>query len=108
MTTAGHDTGSTREDELLARRYQQITGAQAAHYAAAYDAGTGLARFKDWLREHTEAELDVDADQAAAQLHSMHYRTLVRLAALLLRDIPTAEDVVQDSFATLRANWDRL
>ena len=45
MTTAGNDTAGTREDELLARVYQQVIGAQAAQYAAAYDAGAGLARF---------------------------------------------------------------
>jgi RNA polymerase sigma-70 factor (sigma-E family) len=108
MTTAGNDTGGTREDELLARRYQQIAGAQAAQYAATYDAGTGLARFKDWLQEHTSAELDLSADQAAAELYRVHYRALVRLAALLVRDTPTAEEVVQDSFLALCAGWDRL
>jgi RNA polymerase sigma-70 factor (sigma-E family) len=108
MTTAGNDTGGTREADLLARRYQQITGAQATRYAATYDADAGLARFKDWLQEHTSAKMDLDADQAAAQLYSMHYRALVRLAALLVRDIPTAEEVVQDSFVALCAVWDRL
>jgi RNA polymerase sigma-70 factor (sigma-E family) len=108
MTTAGNDTGGTREDELLARRYQQVTSAQATRYAATYDADAGLARFKDWLQEHTSAKWDLDADQAAAQLYNMHYPTLVRLADLLVRDIPTAEQVVQDSFAALCAGWDRL
>ena len=108
MTTAGNDIGGTREDELLARRYQQITGAQATRYAATYDAGAGLARFMDWLQKHPSAEMDLDADQAAAQLYSMHYPALVRLAAMLVRDTPTAEEVVQDSFAALRAGWDRL
>ena len=108
MTTAGNDTGGTREDELLARRYQQITGAQATRYAATYDADAGLARFKDWLQKHTSAAMDQNADQAAAQLYSMHYPALVRLAALLVRDTPTAEQVVQDSFAAIRDGWDRL
>jgi RNA polymerase sigma-70 factor (sigma-E family) len=108
MTTAGNDTGGTREDELLARRYQQITGAQAIRYAAAYDADAGLARFKDWLQKHPSAAMGLDADRAAAQLYSVHYRALVRLAALLVRDIPTAEKVVQDSFVALCTGWDRL
>src|SRR5579863_3996575 len=108
MTTAGNNTGGTREDELLGRRYQQIAGAQASRYAATYDAGAGLARFKDWLQEHTSAEMDVDADQAIAQIYSLHYPALVRLAALLVRDTPTAEQVVQDAFAGLRASWKRL
>src|SRR6266571_2919161 len=41
---------------------------------------------------------DWDADRAVTALYSTHYRSLVRLAALLLRDVATAEEVVQDSF----------
>ena len=52
--------------------------------------------------------MDVDADQAIAQIYSMHYPALVRLAALLVRDTPTAEQVVQDAFAAMRAGWKRL
>ena len=79
MTTAGNDTASTREDELLARVYQQAIGAQAAQYAAAYDAGAGLARFGDWLRDHAAAGPEPGADQMVARLYSLHYRPLVRL-----------------------------
>ena len=43
-----------------------------------------------------------------AALYSAHYRSLVRLAALLVHDIPTAEEVVQDSFIALHAGWHRL
>ena len=32
-------------------------------------------------------------------LYQMHYRSLVRLAALLVSDLATAEDIVQDAFA---------
>ena len=42
------------------------------------------------------------------QLYSLHYRPLVRLAALLVRDIPTAEEVVQDAFVGMRDAWHRL
>ena len=107
MTTAGNDTGSTREDELLARVYQQAIGAQAVQYADAYDAGAGLARFTTWLQEHA-AELEPDTDQAVAELYSLHYRPLTRLAALLVRDAVTAEDVVQDAFVAMRSAWPRL
>jgi hypothetical protein len=48
------------------------------------------------------------ADWAVTELYSLHYRTLVRLAVLLLRDIPTAEDVVQDSFVAMQDSWQRL
>lgn len=37
-----------------------------------------------------------------------HHADLVRLAALLVGDWPTAEDVVQDVFAALHARGDRL
>ena len=108
MTTAGNDTASTRDDGLLARVYQQAIGAQAAQYTATWDAGAGLARFTSWLQDHAAAGPEPDADQAVARLYSLHYRPLVRLAALLLRDAATAEDVVQDSFAAMREGWQRL
>jgi DNA-directed RNA polymerase specialized sigma24 family protein len=48
------------------------------------------------------------ADWAVTELYSLHYRALVRLAVLLVRDIPTAEDVVQDSFVAMHEGWRRL
>ena len=48
------------------------------------------------------------ADWAVTELYSLHYRALVRLAVLLVRDVPTAEDVVQDSFVALHDGWQRL
>ena len=38
----------------------------------------------------------------------MHYRHLVRLAAMLVRDTPTAEEVVQDAFVAVHGRWDGL
>ena len=58
MTTDGENTGSSHEDELLARLYQQMTYYQAAQYTATYDTDAGLAGFKDWLQEHTAADED--------------------------------------------------
>ena len=49
-----------------------------------------------------------DADRAVTALYSTHYRSLVRLSALLLRDVATAEEVVQDSFVAMHAGWRRL
>jgi len=48
------------------------------------------------------------ADWAVTELYSLHYGALVRLAVLLVRDIPTAEDVVQDSFVAMHEGWPRL
>jgi RNA polymerase sigma-70 factor (sigma-E family) len=51
---------------------------------------------------------DWDADRAVTELYVTHYRSLVRLAALLVRDIATAEEVVQDSFVAMHGGWRRL
>jgi RNA polymerase sigma-70 factor (sigma-E family) len=49
-----------------------------------------------------------NADRAVTELYSLYYGALVRLAVLLVRDLPTAEDVVQDSFVALHDGWQRL
>jgi RNA polymerase sigma-70 factor (sigma-E family) len=49
-----------------------------------------------------------DAEQAVTVMYSTHYRSLVRLAALLVRDVATAEEVVQDSFLAMHGAWRRL
>ena len=55
----------------------------------------------------TEA-VQVSADAAITELYYAHYRSLVRLAALLVHDVATAEEVVQDSFVALHAGLHRL
>jgi RNA polymerase sigma-70 factor (sigma-E family) len=52
-------------------------------------------------REAPDVWADRDADPTVTALYERHYRALVRLAALLLRDVATAEEIVQDSFAAL-------
>ena len=49
-----------------------------------------------------------DADTAVEQLYATHYRRLVRLAVLLVRDLETAEEVVQDSFVAMHGTWRTL
>jgi len=49
-----------------------------------------------------------DADRAVTAIYSEHYRALVRLAAFLVRDVATAEEVVQDSFVAMHGAWRRL
>jgi RNA polymerase sigma-70 factor (sigma-E family) len=49
-----------------------------------------------------------NADQALTAIYREHYRTLVRLAALLVRDTAAAEEVVQDSFVAMHQGWRRL
>lgn len=127
MTTGGPPGGISREDELLSRLYQQVTEQQAARFGGGYDIAAGLDRYRTWLRDHAAWEharpasgpagigieipgagADRDADEAVAALYSAYYRPLVRLAVLLVHDIPTAEDVVQDSFIALHAGFRRL
>jgi RNA polymerase sigma-70 factor (sigma-E family) len=131
MATAGTDTASTYNDELLARLYQQFTDRQAARYAATYDAEAELPRLNAWLREHTgdgavadaiktsadtipvpfwpmSEKPESDVDRAVTELYSAHYRALVRLAVLLVRDTPTAEEVVQDAIVAMHEGWHRL
>jgi RNA polymerase sigma-70 factor (sigma-E family) len=49
-----------------------------------------------------------DATRAVTTIYSTHYRSLVRLAVLLVRDVATAEEVVQDSFIAMHSAWRRL
>ena len=49
-----------------------------------------------------------DALPTLAQMYQVHRLGLVRLAVLLVDDLPLAEDVVQDAFAAVHARWDRL
>jgi RNA polymerase sigma-70 factor (sigma-E family) len=48
------------------------------------------------------------ADSAVAALYRLHYRFLVGLAVLLVRDNATAEGLVQDSFVAMHSAWRRL
>jgi RNA polymerase sigma-70 factor (sigma-E family) len=48
------------------------------------------------------------ADLAVIELYSVQYKALVRLAAMLVRDTSTAEEVVQDAFIAMHDGWHRL
>jgi DNA-directed RNA polymerase specialized sigma24 family protein len=59
---------------------------------------------RDASAEHgTSAEQD--AGHAVAALYRLHYPALVRLGALLIPDLATAEDIVQDAFAAVHGRW---
>jgi RNA polymerase sigma-70 factor (sigma-E family) len=49
-----------------------------------------------------------DADRAVTALYSMHYRSLVKLAALLVADTAAAEEIVQDAFIAMHTAWRKL
>ncbi|UUZ58515.1 SigE family RNA polymerase sigma factor [Nocardioides sp. B-3] len=48
------------------------------------------------------------ADEALSALYAAHWRQLVRLAVLPVRDVGTAEEVVQDAFVAMHSRWGRL
>jgi RNA polymerase sigma-70 factor (sigma-E family) len=50
----------------------------------------------------------LDADTALTALYTSHYRRLVRLAALLLDDVGTSEEVVQDAYVKMHGSWGRI
>jgi RNA polymerase sigma-70 factor (sigma-E family) len=49
-----------------------------------------------------------DPDGAVEQLYAAHWRSLVRLSVLLVRDLGTAEEIVQDAFVAMHGRWSRL
>src|ERR1700730_9404612 len=118
---------SAREDALLSRVYQQIAEAREPYFAAEYDLRTGMDRYRAWLGDHTEAAASVaagdvtmplravaaepiawSADLAIIELYSVQYKALVRLAAMLVRDTSTAEEIVQEAFIAMHDGWHRL
>jgi hypothetical protein len=133
MRAAGGQQPGSHEDAGLSQLYQQVTDMQAPRFGAEYDVEKGLERYRAWLGDHSAApesateplaaaevlspdafgvsgtaRAEWSADRAVIELYSQHYRALVRLAALLVRDTPTAEEVVQDSFVAMQGGWQRL
>ena len=49
-----------------------------------------------------------DASELVTQLYKLHYNQLVRLAVMLVHDVQTAEEVVQDAFEAMHLAWRRL
>lgn len=127
---------SAHDDALLSRVYQQISETREPYFAAGYDLRTGMDRYQAWLAGQTEVAASVppaatggqtstadvtmplravvtgpgewNAELAVIELYSIQYKSLVRLAAMLVRDISTAEEVVQDAFIAMHDGWHRL
>ena len=60
------------------------------------------------IRPGTPTAVAASVDEEVARLHRQHYRSLVRLAALLLDDVGSSEEVVQDAFVKMQLGWGRL
>jgi len=59
-------------------------------------------------REPGSASAEWDAAREATAVYTAHYDSLLRLALLLVRDVATAEDVVQESFIAMHGAWHGL
>jgi len=79
----------------------------SARFGSGYDVEAGLDRYRTWLREQAPGD-DQEPSRTVAGLYQAYYRQLVRLAALLVHDVHTAEEIVQDSFAALHVGLHRL
>jgi RNA polymerase sigma-70 factor (sigma-E family) len=49
-----------------------------------------------------------EADHMLTEIYVDEYRSLVRLGVLLLHDVATAEEVVQEAFIAMHTGWRRL
>lgn len=49
-----------------------------------------------------------NASEVVTELYTVHYNQLVRLAVMLVHDVQTAEEVVQEAFAAMHLAWQRL
>jgi RNA polymerase sigma-70 factor (sigma-E family) len=49
-----------------------------------------------------------DASEVVTEIYKLHYNQLVRLAVMLVHDVQTAEEVVQDAFEAMHLAWRRL
>jgi RNA polymerase sigma-70 factor (sigma-E family) len=57
---------------------------------------------------HAVAGRAWDASDVVTEIYTAHYNQLVRLAVMLVHDVQTAEEVVQDSFEAMHLAWRRL
>lgn len=57
---------------------------------------------------HAPAGRAWDASDVVTEIYTAHYNQLVRLAVMLVHDLQTAEEVVQDAFEAMHLAWRRL
>jgi RNA polymerase sigma-70 factor (sigma-E family) len=57
---------------------------------------------------HAPAGRAWDASDVVTEIYTDHYNQLVRLAVMLVHDVQTAEEVVQDAFEAMHLAWRRL
>jgi hypothetical protein len=95
------DDGLTRFADWLAEHTISASGSDTGATGSSLAVGSIAVAIKTEVEAIEVAfrpmseQLVARADEAVTQLYSNHYRSLVRLAGLLVRDEPTAEEVVQ-------------
>ena len=92
---------------MKTRSGREPTGARTGRPVRIRDRISAVRDGQDAPAEHG-APAEQDADHAVAALYQQHYPALVRLAALLVPDLATAEYIVQDAFAAMHARWQLL
>ena len=70
--------------------------------------GAGALRCPGPVRARSDAGDAGDVRAAVGALYAASALGLIRLAYIMLGDLPSAEDVVQEAFCGLYRRWDRL
>jgi RNA polymerase sigma-70 factor (sigma-E family) len=106
-TALGNGSGNLRTDGEPTDQVERPMGVTEGLAANALLPGGILApeAFTSQARPTTAAW---DASEAVTEIYTAHYNQLVRLAVMLLHDVQTAEEVVQDAFESMHLAWRRL
>jgi RNA polymerase sigma-70 factor (sigma-E family) len=59
----------------------------------------------DTVLGSAESQAATEADRALTAMYGAEYRSLVRMSAVMLGDVGSAEEVVQESFIAVHAAW---
>jgi RNA polymerase sigma factor (sigma-70 family) len=110
---ADPDRAKMRAEELTSvindrpgNLFKLITAVSFASAAVIVGTRRAVAREADAVS--APASTGWSADRAVSELYSRHYVSLVRVAASLVPDTPTAEGMVQDSFVAMHRRWQSL
>jgi RNA polymerase sigma-70 factor (sigma-E family) len=99
---------TAREPEDPSARHLSVTETLVAGTTSGSVSAVARARVERDERDDARAACPAATAEALITLYSAHYRSLVRLSVLLLNDVATAEEVVQDSFVALHVGMHRL
>ena len=99
--------GQLRWIREIPRRWEQREAVSCVFLGMERDdrEGVGALRCPGPVRAHSDAG---DARAAVGALYAASALGLIRLAFIMLGDLPGAEDVVQEAFCGLYRRWDRL